>query len=136
MKKLHSLFIIGIVLLIAPTMSFSENPVQIDFLYMNHGPMQPTLRELRKLFPEYGDKIMVSWYDFESDEGQRFKSKMGISHHIPLVIWVDGRSELMNNGRKIKLEGFPTGSGPSVFQGKWKLEDLAGVLDQATGGKK
>jgi hypothetical protein len=136
MKKLVSLFITGVVLFIAPTTSFSENPVQIDVLYMNHGPMQPTLRELRKLFPEYGDKIMVSWYDFESDEGQRFKSKMGISHHIPLVIWVDGRSELMNNGRKIKLEGFPTGSGPSVFQGKWKLEDLAGVLDQATGGKK
>ncbi len=132
MKKLYPLFIIGVVLLIAPTASFSENPVQIDVLYLNHGPMQPTLRELRALFPQYGDKIRVSWYDFESDEGQRFKSKMGINHHIPLVIWVDGRSELMNNGRTIKFEGFPTGSGPSFFQGKWKLEDLAGVLDQVT----
>ena len=52
---------------------------------------------------------------------------------MPLVIWVDGQSELMNNGRKIKFQGFPTGSGPSFFQGKWKLEDLARVLDQATG---
>lgn len=135
MKKLVSLFIIGVVLFIAPTASFSKNPVQIDVLYMNHGPMQPILKELRALFPEYGDKIMVSWYDFQSDEGQRFKSKMGINHHIPLVIWVDGRSELMNNGRKIKFEGFPTGSGPSFFQGKWKLEDLAGVLDHASGSK-
>jgi hypothetical protein len=133
MKKLFSLFIIGIVLLIAPTMSFSENPVQIDVLYLNHGPMQPTLRELRALFPEYGDKIMVSWYDFESDAGQRFKSKMGISHHIPLVIWVDGRSGLMNNGRTIKFEGFPTGSGPLFFQGKWKREDLTTILDRVTG---
>ena len=133
MRKLVSLFITGVVLFIAPTTSFSQNPVQIDVLYLNHGPMRPTLRELRTLFPEYGDKIMVSWYDFESDEGQRFKSKMGINHHIPLVIWVDGRSELMNNGRKIKFEGFPTGSGPSFFQGKWKLEDLAGVLDRVTG---
>ena len=135
MKKLVSLFIIGVVLLIAPPTSFSENPVQIDVLYLNHGPMQPTLRDLRALFPQYGDKIMVSWYDFESDAGQRFKSKMGISHHIPLVIWVDGRSELTNNGRKIKFQGFPTGSGPSFFQGKWKLDDLAIVLDQATGRK-
>lgn len=135
MKKLVSLFIIGVVLLIAPTASFSENPVQIDVLYLNHGPMQPTIRDLQALFPQYGDKIMVSWYDFDSDEGQRFKSKMGISHHIPLVIWVDGRSELTNNGRKIKFQGFPTGSGPSFFQGKWKLEDLAGVLDQVVGRK-
>jgi hypothetical protein len=133
MKKLYFLFIIGVVLFIAPTTSFSENPVQIDVLYMNHGPMQPTLRDLRALFPQYGDKIMVSWYDFESDEGERFKSKRGISQHIPLVIWVDGRSELMENGRTIKFEGFPTGSGPSFFQGKWKLEDLVIILDRMTG---
>ena len=133
MKKFFTLFITGIVVFIAPATSFSENPVKIDVLYMNHGPMQPTLRNLRALFPEYGDKIMVSWYDLESDKGQRFQSKMGIDHHTPLVIWIDGQSELMNNGRKIKFQGFPTGAGPSFFQGKWKLEDLANVLDQATG---
>ncbi len=133
MKKLYWLFIIGAVLFIAAPTSFSENPVRIDVLYMNHGPMQPTLRDLRALFPQYGDKITVSWYDFESDEGQRFKSEMGIGQHIPLVIWVDGRSELINNGRTIKFEGFPTGSGPSFFQGKWKLEDLVGILDRMTG---
>ena len=132
MKKLFTLFITGVALFIAPATSFSENPVKIDVLYMNHGPMQPTLRDLQALFPQYGDKIIVSWYDFESDEGQRFKSKMGISRHIPLVIWVDGRSELVNNGRAIKFEGFPTGSGPSFFQGKWKLEDLVSVLDRVT----
>jgi hypothetical protein len=132
MKKLYFLFIIGVVLIIAPTTSFSKNPVQIDVLYMNHGPMQPTLRDLRALFPQYGDKIIVFWHDFESDEGEHFKSKMGISRHIPLVIWVDGRSELMNNGRTIKFEGFPTGSGASFFQGKWKLEDLVSVLDRVT----
>jgi hypothetical protein len=133
MKKFYFLFIIGVVLFIAPTVSFSKNPVKIDVLYMNHGPMQPTIRELRALFPEYGDKLAVSWYDFESDEGDRFKSKKGISHHTPLLIWVNGRSELINNGRTIKFEGFPTGSGPSSFQGKWTLEDLAIILDRVTG---
>jgi hypothetical protein len=133
MKKFYYLFFIGVVLFIAPAVSFSKDTVQIDVLYMNHGPMQPTLRELRALFPEYGDKLTVSWYDVESDEGERFKSKMGINHHIPLVIWIDGRSELMNNGSTIKLEGFPTGSGPLFFQGKWKLEDLTTILDQVTG---
>ena len=133
MKKFYSLFFIGVVLFIAPTVSFSKDPVQIDVLYMNHGPMQPTLRELRALFPTYGDKLTVSWYDAESDEGERFKSKMGISHHIPLVIWVDGRFELMNSGRTIKFEGFPSGSGPLFFQGKWTMEDLAIILDLLTG---
>ena len=86
MKKLFSLFIIGVALLIAPTTSFSENPVQIDVLYLNHGPMQPTLRELRALFPQYGDKLTVSWYDVETDEGERFKSKMGKRFQVGRVL--------------------------------------------------
>jgi len=133
MKMFYSFFIIGVALFIAPAASFSKDPVQIDVLYLTHGPLQPTLRDLRALFPEYGDKLTISWHDADSDEGERFKSKMGISHHTPLVIWVDGRSELMSNGRTIKFEGFPTGSGPSFFQGKWKLEDLTTILDRVTG---
>ena len=132
MKKFFSFFIIGVVLFTAPAVSFSKTPVHIDVLYMNHGPLQSTLRELRALFPKYGDKVTVSWYDFKSNAGERFKAKMGISHHTPLVIWVDGRSELMHGGRTIRFEGFPTGSGPSFFQGKWKLEDLAVILDRLT----
>jgi hypothetical protein len=133
MKKFYSLFFLGIVLFIAPTVSFPKGTVQIDILYLNHGPLQPTLRELRALLPTYGDKLTVSWYDAETDEGERFKSKMGIRHHIPLAIFVDGQSELVSNGHAIKFEGFPTGSGPSFFQGKWKVEDLASILDQLTG---
>ena len=31
-----------------------------------------------------------------------------------------------SNGQPVKFEGFPTGSGPSFFQGKWKLEMCPG----------
>ena len=133
MKKHFSFLIISVILFMAPETCFSKDSVQIDILYMNHGPMQPTLRELRALLPPYGDKLVISWYDFESDEGERFKAKMGINRHTPLVIWVDGRSELVRDGRTIKFEGFPSGSGPAFFQGKWTFEDLAGILDRVTG---
>jgi hypothetical protein len=133
MKKHFLLLVIGVVILAAPWAAFSKDPVTVDILYMNHGPLQPTLRELRALFPKYGEKISVSWYDFESEAGQQFKARKGIHQHTPLVIWVDGRSEVVKDGRTLKFEGFPTGSGPSFFQGKWKVADLAAVLDQETG---
>ncbi len=133
MKKPFLVFVIAAVVLTVPAAAFTKNPVPIDVLYMNHGPMQPTLRELRGLFSGYGDKIVVSWYDFESDAGNRFKAERGIRRHVPLIIWVDGRSEIVLNGRTLIFEGFPTGSGPSFFQGKWKLDDLAAILDQETG---
>jgi hypothetical protein len=134
MKKVFFVLVAAIVLLMAPAAAFSKDPVAIDVLYMNHGPMQPTLRELRALFQQYGDKIAVSWYDAESPAGERFKQDKGITRHTPLAIWIGGQSEVVCNGRRLKFEGFPTGSGPSFFQGQWSIEDLTGALDQLTLG--
>lgn len=133
MKTLYSLLIVGMVLLFAPAATLAENPVQIDVLYMDHGPMQPTLRKLRALFPAYGNRVAIIWYDFESEAAERFKSKMGIKQHTPLVIWIDGKSQWTSNGHSITFKGFPTGSGPSVFQGQWTIEDLSVILDRITG---
>ncbi len=130
MKSKIFFFVIMVLLIVSPSSSFSKESVHVDVLYMDHGPMQPTLRKLRALFPDYKDKLTVSWYDFESKEGINFKAKMGITQHIPMMIWVNGQFELLVNDLKIKFTGFPTGSGPSFFQGKWKVEDLADLLDQ------
>lgn len=110
-----------------------SDPIRIDVLYMDHGPMQPTLRELRALFPDYESRVAVYWHDFESEEGERFKTQKGIRRHIPLVIWIDGKSRFRVNGQMVALSGFPTGSGPSFFQGKWKMADLKSTLDRLTG---
>jgi len=129
MKKFY--FVIMAVLLItAPLDSFAKTPVIVNVLYMNHGPMQPTLRELRALFLKYKDQLTISWYDFDSKKGIAFKAKMGIKDHIPMIIWIDDKFEWIVDNRKIKFKGFPTGSGPSFFQGEWTIDDLAAVLDQ------
>jgi hypothetical protein len=133
MKKRFYFYFIAVLVILAAPLAFAGDGVPIDVLYMDHGPMQPTLRELRALFQKYGDKIKVSWYDFESTAGEQFKAEKGLSRHTPLMIWVDGRSKLAHNGRTLKLEGFPTGAGPAFFQGKWELADLAAILDQVTG---
>ncbi len=109
-----------------------ERPVRIDVLYMHHGPLQPTLRELRDLFQNYGNSIALFWHDFESEEGARFMSEMGIRRHVPLVIWIDGKSTLQVKGQPTTFSGFPTGAGPSSFQGKWKIADLKKALDRQT----
>ena len=110
-------------------------PLSVEVLYMDHGPMQSTLRELRGLFPEYGDKLAVSWFDFESEEGERFKSRKGIKRHVPLVIWIDEKSTHQVNGRVVTFSGFPKGSGPFFARGKWELADLKKALDGLTGSR-
>ncbi len=133
MKKIF--LFCGLILLAIgmPPDSFAKDPVHIDVLFMNHGPLQPTLRELRALFPVYGDRIKVFWHNFESPEGEQFMAQKDIKEHTPLQIWLDGQSTVRTGDNTFTFKGFPTGSGPSFFQGKWTVKDLQTVLDQKTG---
>jgi hypothetical protein len=113
----------------------AAKPTQVEVLYMNHGPLQSSLRQIRDVFSRYGDKLMVSWYDFDSKEGEQFMAKKGINQHVPLIIWLDGTYSVKAGEREIKLTGFPSGSGPAFFQGKWNMDDLKAALDQLTAKK-
>jgi len=121
-----------------PFSLYAAKEVSVEVLYMNHGPLQGSLEQMKKVFSQYGGKIAVSWYDFESKEGEQFMAKKGIAQHVPLMIWLDGKAAIPINGKEVKFVGFPTGSGPALFQGKWTMNDLQVALDQITGitGKK
>ena len=135
MKKTVVSLCLVLVLCGAYSMTFAAQPVRVDVLYMNHGPLQPTLQQIKIIFGKYEKKIAVSWHDVESDDGLKFMSKKGINQHIPLVIWMDDKVKFQVNGKDITFAGFPTGSGPAFFQGKWTMADLQGVLDQVTATK-
>jgi hypothetical protein len=62
-------------------------------------------------------------------------AKKGVTQHVPLVIWMDGKFTIPVNGKEIKFAGFPTGSGPADFQGKWTMDDLRVALNQITNRK-
>ncbi len=135
MKKVIALCLVAIVLLSIPFTSFAAKEVKIEVLYMNHGPLLPSLEQIKGVFSKYGNKIVVSWYDFESREGEQFMAKKGMTQHVPLVIWIDGKFAIPVNGKEINFVGFPTGSGPAFFQGKWTMEDLRLALDQIANKK-
>ncbi len=62
-------------------------------------------------------------------------AKKGVTQHVPLVIWIDDKFAISVNGKEVKFVGFPTGSGPTFFQGKWTMEDLRQALNQITNKK-
>jgi len=135
MKKVISCLFVLVLLGLGLGAHAADKPTRIDVLYLNHGPLQETLGKIRGVFSGYGDKVTVSWYDFESSEGERFKASKGIKQHVPLVIWIDDASAVSVGAKKVQFVGFPTGSGPAFFQGKWTVDDLKAALDQATAKK-
>ena len=132
MKKIILSCLVVLALFSVPFTVFAAKEVKVEVLYMNHGPLLESLEQIKKVFSQYGSKITVSWYDFESREGQQFMAKKRVTQHVPLVIWIDGKFAVPVNGKEIKFSGFPTGSGPAYFQGKWTMDDLRVALNQIT----
>ena len=135
MKKIIALCFVVLILFSFPFTLFAAKEVKVEVLYMNHGPLLGTLKEIKTIFTQYGNKIAVSWYDVETDEGQKFMAQKGIRGHIPLVVWMDNKVKFQMDGKEIIFAGFPTGSGPLFFQGKWNMEDLKKALNQVTDSK-
>ena len=132
MKKIILSCLVLLVLFSISLTLVAAKEVKVEVLYMNHGPLLPSLEQIKKVFSQYGGKLTVSWYDFETKEGEQFMAKKGITQHVPLIIWLDGKSAVPVNGKEINFTGFPTGSGPAFFQGKWTMDDLRQALNQVT----
>lgn len=135
MKKILLGCILVLALISFSSSAYAAKPTRVEVLYMNHGPLMDTLDKMKSVFSSYGDKISVTWVDFDSKEGEDFKAKKGITQHMPLVIWIDGNTVVKLGQKQVKFVGFPTGAGPAFFQGKWTIDDLKAALDQVTAKK-
>jgi hypothetical protein len=135
MKKIG---IVALTILVMFSLSVSSQalkPTKVEVLYMNHGPLLSTLKQIKSVFSQYGDKLTVSWHEFDTEEGAQFMAKKGVQQHVPLVIWIDDSPVVRTGVKEIRFVGFPTGSGPASFQGKWTIDDLKMTLDQMTAKK-
>ncbi len=102
---------------------------RLEILYMNHGPMRPTIAKIRDLLAPHTGSIQAVWYDFDTPAGKRFMKDKKLKGHIPLLLVLDGRSDFLVNGRPVRLQGFPSGAGPfKSVEGDWSLEDLQTIL--------
>ena len=115
------------------TAADNNKRVQLDILYMNHGPMRPTIGKIKKLVANYKGSLQVSWYDFDRPEGKAFFKKQKLTGHIPLLLILDGQSDFTIDGRQVLLQGFPTGVSPfKQVEGNWSLDDLQVIFEQKT----
>ncbi|HQH99871.1 MAG TPA: hypothetical protein PLA18_01230 [Deltaproteobacteria bacterium] len=135
MKKTVSVCFLVLMVFVLSQAAFAAKQTKVEVLYMNHGPLMNTLNDMKGVFFGFGNKISVSWHDFESDDGEKFKAQKGITQHIPLVIWIDGKTTVKVGQKEVKFSGFPTGAGPAFFHGNWTMDDLKKALAQSTAGK-
>jgi hypothetical protein len=107
-----------------PTIA-ANKPTQVDILYMNHGPLRPTIAKIKTLLTNFNGTIQATWFDVNQQEGKEFMKKHNLHGHIPLLIMLDGQTDFTVEGRNVRLQGFPSGAGPfKQVEGNWSLDDL------------
>jgi len=131
MKTATGFFAVLFVLFFAVSAQAAE-PAKVEVLFMNHGPLRSTINNIRTVLAKYESKISAAWYDFDSREGEEFMKAKGIDEHVPLIIWINGSFRQTVDGTNVSFKGFPSGSGPDIFQGAWNMDMLDKALDQAT----
>jgi hypothetical protein len=129
-KQSTSIFLSLFIILIFSQLC-SAASAKVDILFMNHGPMRPTVAKIKTLIADYGDKVQADWYDVDQQSGKSFLKKQKITGHIPMLIQINGKSEFEIDGRSVSLQGFPTGASPfKRVEGNWSLDDLKILLDK------
>jgi hypothetical protein len=107
--------------------------VVVEVVYLNHPPVRPVLTEVDKLLTNYGERVSVVRYDFDTPEGEAFAKAKRLTEHTPLAIFVNGSMQFTLNGRMVKFYSFPQGQGTGMVpDGGWTMQDLQQVLDEAT----
>lgn len=126
------LFMLAIMLL-AACGGAPDGPVQVEIVSLDHAPIRPIVEEVLGVTAEYGDKVTVVTYDFDTPEGAAFAEEQGLIEHTPVAIFVDGAMAFAVNGRSVEFSSFPQGAGTGmVADGVWTMADLRAVLDQKT----
>jgi hypothetical protein len=86
--------------------------------YINHGPMQPTVRVIKEVLSKYDDKVAVTWIDLATTQGQSYFQEHGLTAHMNVII--NGTSRYQVEGKTVDFEW---------FEGQqWTANDLDAVL--------
>ncbi|MGB8706906.1 MAG: hypothetical protein WCD72_03015 [Dehalococcoidia bacterium] len=91
--------------------------------YINHGPMQPTVRAIKEVLAKYDDKVAVTWIDEATTQGQSYCQEHGITAHMNVII--NGTSTYQVDDKTVVFEW---------FEGQqWTETDLDAVLANLVG---
>jgi len=106
--------------------------VEVEIIALNHPPMQPILAQVDGYMWQFGNRVHVTRYDFDTPEGAQFAEKKGLSGHIPMVIFINGSQTHTVDGHPVTFEDFPQGQDIGMGAGSWTWADLNAVLKQLT----
>lgn len=141
MNKFKYLVLITLIIAVghSPIMALpgvSSKTATVEILYLNHWPVKKVLNDVDKILLDYGKRLNIIRYDYDTPEGKKFVRKRKLHGHVPLAIFINDSMEFKIKNQKVKFYSFPQGKGtPLAADGGWTMEDLKQVLEQVLAEK-
>jgi hypothetical protein len=91
---------------------------------ISHGPMQPTVKAIKEVLANYGDRVNVEWIDSDTPDGKKYFDDHKLSAHLNVII--NGKSTCNVNGKDVTFQW---------FEGKqWTKNDLDAAISGILNG--
>jgi len=107
----------------------------VEIFYLPHPPAEAVVKDIEGIIRKYS-RFKVEKYSFEDSRSRKLLSKYNIREHMPVVIFVNGKSEFVIGNKKVIFKNFPKGNTfVPTFEGNWSYQDFESILPAVVRGK-
>jgi len=133
--KIAGLAALPVLFLFLQVVPARAGAVEMEIFYLPHRPAIAVVEKVEQVAAEFDD-ITIKKYSFEDPDAGKLLEKYGITEHMPVAVFINGKNSFTVNGRSLKFRNFPKGDAfVPTFAGEWDYSDLRTVLTELAGGK-
>jgi len=108
----------------------------VEIFYLPHRPALAVVAKVEAVAAEFSG-IEVRKYSFEDAVGRRLAAEYGLTEHMPVALFINGRDRFTVAGRALSLRNFPKGDAfVPMYSGEWDYPDLRAILGELGGGRR
>ncbi|MCF8062834.1 MAG: hypothetical protein K9M82_09980 [Deltaproteobacteria bacterium] len=109
--------------------------VLVEVFYLPHRPAEAVVMDIERLVAKFPG-VEMKKFSFEDPANGKLLKKYGLTAHMPVVVFIDGKNEFTISGRSFHLKNFPKGNAfVPMFEGSWTYEDIEAILKSAIKGR-
>jgi hypothetical protein len=113
----------------APTSEVGTGTAVLDVVYLDHPPVRAAITKVDEVVARYQNYVSVRKLNAETEEGRTLVEHTRTTDQVSILLLLNGRSEAKVDGRTVRFEGFPEGTGPvRSVEGAWTLDQLDKAL--------
>ena len=117
------------VLLLTNALDAQAGSIKVEGVgFFNHSPLFLTKNAITEVCESFGDRVELSLYVEETEEGQKFMKEKNLTGHLPMALFINGSMTHKIGDRIVVFRDF--------IDKAWSKEDLRQVIESNLSGQK